>query len=260
MTWEPADRIHRTAKILIDSGRAADPAAARRQLEAMVLQVAVGPGIRHDRAAQAALVTAVNAGRRAFLGGVHVHLATDPLLDAGWGAGLTAAQAAAAYGGRVVTRLSVTRPTITIGRPEAPPGRPVLHLGWNGWAGGVVQEADSLPAGDGTAIAGTAAAASAFPKPSSSSFGPLSRDDGTSASHCGAPTSTGATEKRSARHCSTCRPACGCSAWGTSARPTPGRSACSPTPPRAKHSSASSTSTPWSKATPLPSFWSARAT
>jgi proteasome lid subunit RPN8/RPN11 len=159
VTWESADKIHRTAKILLDSGRAADPAAARSQLKAMVLQVAVGPGIRHDPAAQAALVTVVNAGHRAFLGGVHVHLLDNPVLETGWAAGLTAARAAAAYGGRAVTRLSENLPTIVIGRPQGPAGRPVLHLAWNGWAGGVVQEAGSVPAGDGTAIAGTAAAA-----------------------------------------------------------------------------------------------------
>ena len=52
-----------------------------------MLQVAVGPEIAHDPAAQAALATVVNAGHRAFLGGVHVHLADRPRPHTGWTAG-----------------------------------------------------------------------------------------------------------------------------------------------------------------------------
>ena len=52
-------------------GLARAPEEARRILESFVLQVAVGAEIG-DLAAQAALLTIVNAGHRAFLGGVHV--------------------------------------------------------------------------------------------------------------------------------------------------------------------------------------------
>ena len=77
MIWETADNIDRTAKILIDSGKVADPAEAAQYLEGLVLQVAVGPEIESRPAAQAALATVVNAGRRAFRGGVHVRLDSD---------------------------------------------------------------------------------------------------------------------------------------------------------------------------------------
>jgi hypothetical protein len=159
VTWGPPDQIHRTAKLLIDSGKAADPRVARELLKAMVLQVAVGPEIKHDLAAQAALATVVNAGHRAFLGGVHVELASDPVLSAGWAAGLTAAQATAAFGGQVVRQLDSRLPTLVIGCPRALSGHLILHLAWDGWAGGAVQAPGSLPDREGTTLAGIAAAA-----------------------------------------------------------------------------------------------------
>lgn len=158
MSWGPPDQIHRTAKILIDVGKASDPDEARRFLETLVLQVAVGPRIEHDPAAQAALTTVVNAGHRAYLGGVHVQLDTNPTITSGWAASLTVAEAVARYGGQIVDHLTADRPTLALGRPVAPVGEPVLHLTWRGWAGGVVQAADSLLDGDGTALAGIAAA------------------------------------------------------------------------------------------------------
>ena len=72
MSWQSIDQIDRTAKILIDLGLVRDPADARRYLETMVLQVAAGPEIIDDPAAQAALITAVNAGRRAFFAAAFV--------------------------------------------------------------------------------------------------------------------------------------------------------------------------------------------
>jgi hypothetical protein len=66
MNWGAADDADRTAKILIDSGKVGDYDEARRYLEGLVLQIAVGPEIEHDPAAQAALATAVNTGRRAY--------------------------------------------------------------------------------------------------------------------------------------------------------------------------------------------------
>ena len=158
MSWGTADQIHRTAKILIDAGKASSPEEARRFLETLVLQVAVGPEIEHDPAAQAALATIVNAGRRAFLGGVRVHLDTNPPMTTGWAAGLTAAEAVAEYGGQVVKRLTTARPTLVVGRPAEPPGSPLLYLTWRGWSGGVVQSERSCLDGDGSVLAGVAAA------------------------------------------------------------------------------------------------------
>jgi hypothetical protein len=158
MSWGTPEQLNRTAKILIDSGKASDPDDARRLLQTLILQVAVGPEIEHDPAAQAALATAVNAGHRAYLGGVHVHLDANPVTATGWTAGLTTAQMVARYGGQVVDHLAADRPTLALGRPTVPKGKPVLYLSWRGWAGGVVQSADSLAVGDGTELAGIMAA------------------------------------------------------------------------------------------------------
>ena len=159
MSWGPAERLDRTAKILIDSGKAVDPADAGAYLRALVLQVAVGPEIRNQPAAQAALATAVNAGGRAFRGGVHVHLTNNPTLDTGWAAGLAASDLIGRYGGTVVNSLDPERPTLVIGRPDQPVGKPLLYCTWHGWSGGVVQSAENLLAGDGIVPAGILAAA-----------------------------------------------------------------------------------------------------
>lgn len=158
MSWGTPDQIDRTAKILIDAGKAIDPAQARRFLETLVLQVAVGPDLGHDPAAQAALATVVNAGHRAFLGGVHVRLDADPVMTTGWTANSSASQTVTRYGGQIVGELAPHRPTLALGHPAAPVGQPVLHLTWRGWAGGVVQCGESGLHGDGTAQAGIMAA------------------------------------------------------------------------------------------------------
>ena len=158
MSWGTADQIHRTAKILIDSGKASTPDEARQFLETLILQVAVGPEIERDPTAQAALATIVNAGHRAFLGGVHVHLDANPSLTTGWATGLTAAETVTRYGGQVVTQLAAHRPTLVLGRPPETPGSPLLYLTWSGWAGGVVQSEENRLDGEGSALAGVAAA------------------------------------------------------------------------------------------------------
>jgi hypothetical protein len=159
MSWGSRDQIHRTAKILIDADIAADPAAAAAYLERLVLQVAVGAELEHDHAAQAALATAVNVGRRAFHGGIHVQLHADPVLTTGWTAGKTASQVVTRYGGTLVSQLDPAVPTLTIGRPLLAVGAPLLHLTWRGWSGGVVRHEEDIPAGRGEIPAGVLAAA-----------------------------------------------------------------------------------------------------
>ena len=159
MNWGAADDTDRTAKILIDSGRVGDYDEARRYLEGLVLQIAVGPEIEHDPAAQAALATAVNTGRRAYRGGVHVRLDLDPILTTGWTAGTTASRIVTRYAGTVVERLADERPTLVIGRPQTAVGKPVLHLTWSGWSGGVVQSSADVLCGSAIVPAGILAAA-----------------------------------------------------------------------------------------------------
>lgn len=159
MTWASADALHRTAKGLIDSGRADSPEEARRILESLVLQVAVGERLGRDPAAQAALTTIVNTGHRAFLGGVAVYLEDDPRLSVGWAAGMRASEAVCRFGGRVTGRLLGDRPTLAVAIPAEPTGSLVLHPTWSGWAGGVVESAGQLLSGDAITPAGILAGA-----------------------------------------------------------------------------------------------------
>lgn len=159
MKWDTADDLDRTAKILIDSGIVGNHEEARQHLEGLVLQVAVGTDIEHDPASQAALATVVNAGRRAYRGGVHVRLDADPTLTTGWTAAMTASQLVTRYGGTVVNHIAEDRPTLVIGHTrEAVVGSPVLHLTWSGWSGGVVQWSENVLNGPGIIPAGILAA------------------------------------------------------------------------------------------------------
>src|SRR5581483_8703993 len=148
MTWNvTADSLHRTVKLLIDSGKCESPEEAEAYLRTLVLQVAVGPEIATDLAAQAALLTIVNAGQRAFLGGVRVTLAVDCALDVPWAYRRTAADAVVHYGGEIVGTLDPNRPTLAVARPEGATGNPVLHVTHSGWVGGIVEDAADLLTG-----------------------------------------------------------------------------------------------------------------
>jgi hypothetical protein len=160
MSWPHADEIHRTAKQLVDNGRAATPAEAVAMLERFVLQVDVGPDVLERPAAQAALLTAVNAGQRAFLGGVLVRLDDDPLLSEGWGAGRRASDAVRQFGGHVSDEIASNRPTMVIGNPSRHSlGEIVMYATFGGWVGAVVQDIDNRLSDDGVALAGVIAGA-----------------------------------------------------------------------------------------------------
>jgi hypothetical protein len=158
MSWGAAHELDRTAKILIDAGLAVDPHDAHRYLETLVLQVAVGPQIATDPAAQAALATIVNAASRAYKGGVHVQMIADPVLTTGWSSGSVASSTVTRYGGTIASELNGDRPTLVIGSPNAVVGNPVLHLTWDGWSAGVLQQADGRLGSVGNVMAGTLAA------------------------------------------------------------------------------------------------------
>jgi hypothetical protein len=159
MTWTTVDDVDRTAKILVDTGKAGSLGEALDMVRSFVLQVDVGSVLANDPAAQAALLTVVNTGARAFLGGVRVRLAADPTLRTGWGYGLTASGAVRNYGGQIVDQLDEDLPAIAIGTTSGL-GKPLVHLTWSGWAGGVIAGGSrALQGPAGNEIAGVAAAA-----------------------------------------------------------------------------------------------------
>lgn len=159
MSWD-RDSIHRTAKGLLDSKRFQTPDEADQFLRGLVLQIDVGPGIEECPAAQAALATAVNAGRRAFLGGVFVRSETDPVLSDGWAEGRLLSTAVEQLGGHMSEDLDPAIPTIIISEPTRPLGTSLaLRVTWRGWAGGVVTDAAGMLDGDAIALAGVVAGA-----------------------------------------------------------------------------------------------------
>lgn len=152
------DNLHRTAKQLLDSGRAVSLADAQRMLEQLVLQVDVGGNI--DAAGKAALLTVVNAGSRAFLGGVHVRLEQDPMLVEGYGRAKPLSSAITGFGGRIVEQLHEEHPTIVVGQPtQRPVGDVILHVTWHGWSGGVVEDEAARLGGEAMSLAGVIAGA-----------------------------------------------------------------------------------------------------
>lgn len=160
------DELHRTAKLFVEEGRVETFDAAVALLETYVLQVDVGTGIASSPTRQAMLLTIVNTGRRAFLGGVQVRIADDPVLTVGWAEGLRLSAAIAAWGGKVVTEIDEEHPSIGIGPVAATSGL-TLWPTWNGWSGGVVvtpdrrlaEEREFEPAG---AMAGAMAVSECF--------------------------------------------------------------------------------------------------
>ena len=126
----------------MDEGRARTFDEAHEILAGYVLQIDVGVGVRDSETRQAMLVTAVNAACRAFLGGVRVRLHENKPMRVAWAGEMDMAATVRAYGGEIVESLGSEHPTLVIGNvDEAPIGNIVLYLTWEGWSGGVVEEA-----------------------------------------------------------------------------------------------------------------------
>jgi hypothetical protein len=159
LTWPDADKLHRTAKQLVDSGRAATQSEAENLLGRFVLQLDIPAGIGRSPSMQAALLTAINAGHRAFLGGVVARVVDDPVLTEGWAAGMLLSKAVVKWGGRLTATLHGERPTIVFGHPtSATIGDIVIRAAVSGWAGGVIEPTTSM-SDDGITPAGVLAGA-----------------------------------------------------------------------------------------------------
>src|ERR1700757_4010697 len=93
------DSLHRTVKLEMDSGKAKTADEAERIVRSYVLQILVGSGVAESQTRQAMLLTAVNAGSRAFLGGVRLKLAADFLITTPWDRGRRAKDALSDFAG-----------------------------------------------------------------------------------------------------------------------------------------------------------------
>jgi hypothetical protein len=158
MSWDRPQDIHRTALAFLAKGDAASPEAAEARLSRLVLQMHVGPTEQFGSAASAALCTIVNAGRRAFLGGIHVRLDEDFILRGGWADGQRASDYITTLGATLVDTLEPNYPTLVLGNGAAV-GGVVLHPTWHGWCAGVVQDDRDRLDEHGLELAGVAAGA-----------------------------------------------------------------------------------------------------
>ena len=136
------DDFHRTTKLELDEGRARTLDEAHDIVARYVLQIDVGADVSESETRQAMLLTAINAAGRAFLGGVRVRLHDNGPMGVGWVQGMDIATTVETYGGEIVESLDCEHPTLVIGNVvEQPPGSIVLRTTWQGWSGGVVEEA-----------------------------------------------------------------------------------------------------------------------
>ena len=163
MEFFNADTLSRTLKLDLDDGRAESVEEAFRMAEGYVLQVVVGQDVVQSETHQAAFLTTLNAGRRAFLGGVRVRLDCDPgvPLVSPWARGRDVQAVVESYGCIVVESLDPNYPTLVVGlADQSPSGSVVSYLTWQGWSGGVVvHQTCRLPESNEFPLAGVLAAA-----------------------------------------------------------------------------------------------------
>lgn len=133
-----ATDLDRTVKLDIDEGRAPTIEEAYDLASQRSLQIDVGEEVAHSPTRQAILLTALNTGRRAFLGGVRVRIGSDPVLTAPWGYGERLSQVINRYGCEPIDSFAEDVPTICLGGKVQ--GDAVVYPTWNGWTGGVVTE------------------------------------------------------------------------------------------------------------------------
>jgi hypothetical protein len=134
------DNLNRVAKILVDSGEAPTVERAVDLLREYALTVEIGPEVARSPTLQAAVLTAVNAGRRCFLGGVQVVGDVDVDLKVPWRRCGTLRGAIADLRGEVVHVAAAGRPRMIVGDVEDPAlsGGIVVRATFEGWSAGVV--------------------------------------------------------------------------------------------------------------------------
>lgn len=174
LSGNPGDELHRAVKMALDTGEAATQEEAYALFRGYRLAVAVGCDVARSATRQAAVLTAVNTGRRCFLGGVAVAGTLDVPLLAPWRACRTLREAVVDLGGVPVDTPTDealrAAPLVVIGDVDAPdsPRRFAVRATFNGWAGGItpvisdrrLAEAQECPPAG--VLAGALAVAEAF--------------------------------------------------------------------------------------------------
>lgn len=134
------DELHRSVKMLLDSGEVASFEEAERIFAQYKLNIFVEDGVMNSPAYQAALLTAVNTGRRCFLGGVQVCGNMAIPLQIPWKSCVTLDEAVNGLQGQIVDTLSDNFPTISFSAtPSTSDDTPVcIRPIIRGWNGGIV--------------------------------------------------------------------------------------------------------------------------
>ncbi len=133
------DQLHRHLKFVLDTGEAASLEEAQRLFDSYRLAVVVGSSVANSATLQAAVLTAVNAGRRSFLGGVCVEGTLDVPLLVPWGRCRTLGEAVLDLQG-TITDCAPSVPQIVIGGESVPHADAEfgVRATFDGWSGGVV--------------------------------------------------------------------------------------------------------------------------
>src|SRR5712691_4337304 len=111
----PGNALHRTIKLALDTGEASSVEEAVRLFEDYRLLLEVGPDVAYSPTLQAALLTAVNTGRRCFLGGVQVVGDLDVALRVPWRRCRTLADAIIDLQGKFAATVDPMQPRIIFG-------------------------------------------------------------------------------------------------------------------------------------------------
>jgi hypothetical protein len=152
MTFQSSgDNLHRLVKLAMDTGEAHSIEAAKKQFDEYHLKIQVGPEVEESSSLQACLLTAINTGRRCFLGGVEVVGRLDIPLRIPWKRYSLLSEAVIDLQGRPVQKSEfINAPCVYIGdsRVNGQIEDCSIKAVVNNWYGGVVpleaSKSDSL--------------------------------------------------------------------------------------------------------------------
>lgn len=132
------DQLHRHLKLALDTGEVENLKEAQSLFDSYRLGIVVGNSVAHSATLQAAVLTAVNTGRRSFLGGVCVEGTLDVPLLVRWDRCRTLGEAIVDLQG-VITDCAPGVPRIVIGGEAKPPADSefAVRATFDGWRGGV---------------------------------------------------------------------------------------------------------------------------
>jgi len=135
------DRLNRLVKMVLDTGEAASLEDAKDLFSRYRLHLSLGADVVHSAPFQAAALTAVNAGRRCFLGGVTVSGPVDAALLVPWCRRQTLGEAIKDLQGQLVHEPPREVPTLLLGdAPRRECAELSLRATFQGWTAAVAPD------------------------------------------------------------------------------------------------------------------------